>query len=741
MLVTSAAALLDLLRDSKILQPAQLQQLESELQIGTTDPQAAADMLLRRNWLTAYQARQLLSAEGQSLLLGPYILLEPLGEGGMGQVFKARHHVLERVVALKLIRAERLSNDPEAVRRFQREAKAAARLSHPNIVLIYDADCSGDTYYIAMEYVEGTDLAEWVKKTGPLAVTQACEFIRQAALGLQAAHEAGMVHRDIKPSNLLAAGLLLNGRERKVQSGEPIGSRLPAPESPLADPVIKITDMGLVRIVQGDEARSSVVSLTQEGSIVGTPDYIAPEQARNAHRVDIRADLYSLGCTFYYLLTGQPPFADGSAVEKLLMHQLDDPAPVDRLRRNVPPDVASLVHKLMAKFPRDRYQTPAELIAALAVCQPGKPPAPPVTPTDPQVTPTGLHSAMLQAPPGAAGTIKRAAPTAPGAKPGESEETILAQPAKQIAQLTGHIGSVVSLAFNPQRDALATGGLDGTTRLWEFSGSKPRVRDVLRKHVGAVHSLVFSSDGGMLAAGSGSTDGLIWIGQVTPDELRTVSICKGHLGAVEAVAFSPDGRLLASGSHDETVRVWELAAGSSRPLEVLKGHSNAVKAVAFTPDGKLIASAAADGTVRLWDINRMWSKERAVLTHRAAVNTLAFSPDGELLVTGGQDHIVRVWGVTRPTEPQLLAEHSDHDGPVRLLLITSDGERLLAVGEGRRVSVWDEEGEKIEEWLVPKLMHPYFAFTLDGRYLANGGIDGTVNVYRVAEKRSPPNPS
>src|SRR5262249_7476705 len=162
---------------------------------------------------TPYQLERLLEAGTQSLLVGPYVLLEPLGQGGMGQVFKARHHVLERVVALKLIRAERVSGDPEAVRRFQREAKAAARLSHPNIVLIYDADCSGDTYYIAMEYIEGTDLAEWVKKTGPLAIAQACDFIRQASLGLQAAHEAGLVHRDIKPSNLLAAGLLLNGRD------------------------------------------------------------------------------------------------------------------------------------------------------------------------------------------------------------------------------------------------------------------------------------------------------------------------------------------------------------------------------------------------------------------------------------------------------------------------------------------------------------------------------------------------
>src|SRR5262245_52539449 len=240
MTVTTVSTLVDLLRDAGLLLPAQLQLSESDLRTEYSDAQAVAEMLLRRKWLTPYQAAQLLSPEGQSLTVGAYVLIEPLGEGGMGQVFKARHRVLDRVVALKIIRGDRGTVNPESVRRFQREAKAAAALSHPNIVLIYDADRFDDTYFIAMEYIEGTDLSQWVKETGPLPLRQACDFIRQAALGLQHAHERGLVHRDIKPSNLLAAGLLRN-RPPAPHLASPL-DQTPPPVSP----VIKILDMGLV---------------------------------------------------------------------------------------------------------------------------------------------------------------------------------------------------------------------------------------------------------------------------------------------------------------------------------------------------------------------------------------------------------------------------------------------------------------------------------------------------------------
>ncbi len=336
MATTSPNSLLDALRQHRLLDFKQLEELDS---FHLPDPKALAKELIQRGWLTPYQANQLLNGKSHELVLGSYILLERLGEGGMGQVFKARHRKLGRIAAIKLIRKERLDN-PNAVKRFQREVRSASALSHPNIVLAYDADEIAGTHFMVMEYIEGAiDLAKLVKKNGPLPVAHACEYIRHAALGLQHANERGMVHRDIKPANLLltASGL-----------------------------VVKILDMGLARLDHTSAEGESSGTMTQEGTVMGTPDYMAPEQAMESHTVDIRADLYSLGCTFYFLLTGQVPFPGGSLMERLLKHRLNEPKPVNGLRPDVPPGVTRVVRKLMAKKPEDRYQTPAEVATALA---------------------------------------------------------------------------------------------------------------------------------------------------------------------------------------------------------------------------------------------------------------------------------------------------------------------------------------------------------------------------------------
>ena len=339
MSIASTASLVDTLRQHRLLDLEQLEELKS-FQVRFLDSKALAGDLIQRGWLTPYQANQLLNGKGQDLVLGSHILLERLGEGGMGQVFKARHRNLGRISAVKLIRKERLDN-PNAVRRFQREVRSAAALSHPNIVRAYDADEIAGTHLLVMEYVEGAiDLAKLVKKNGPLPVPHACEYIRQAAMGLQHASERGMVHRDIKPANLL---LTAGGK------------------------TVKVLDMGLARLdhpSEDDDDKSSTMTL--EGAVMGTPDYIAPEQALDTHTVDIRADLYSLGCTFYYLLTGRVPFPGGTLLQKLNKHQNEQPMPVEKLRPEVSPDVAKVVRRLMAKKADDRYQTPADVAAALA---------------------------------------------------------------------------------------------------------------------------------------------------------------------------------------------------------------------------------------------------------------------------------------------------------------------------------------------------------------------------------------
>jgi DNA-binding NtrC family response regulator len=330
------AGLIEEARRSGVLEPEQQDELDRQLSARFPEPRELTDELLRRGWLTAWQLTQLAEGRDRPLVLGQYVLLDVLGQGGMGEVFKARQRRLKRVVALKVIRGE-CFRSPGAVQRFRREIEAAARLAHPNIVRIYDADEHNGLHFLAMEYVEGTDLDRLLKRHGPLPVPQACAYVRQAATGLQHAHECGLVHRDVKPSNLLLA----------------------------AGGVIKLLDLGLARLEPGAAQQGTADDLTQSGAVLGTPDYIAPEQALNARTVDIRADLYSLGCTFYHFLTGQAPFNGSTWTQKLLQHQLEAPAPVEQLRPDVPPAVAAVVRRLMAKHPQDRYQTPAEVVAAL----------------------------------------------------------------------------------------------------------------------------------------------------------------------------------------------------------------------------------------------------------------------------------------------------------------------------------------------------------------------------------------
>ncbi|OAI54255.1 hypothetical protein AYO44_15270 [Planctomycetaceae bacterium SCGC AG-212-F19] len=201
--IDTVAALNEELVKNQLLEATQLSQV-ARLQARAADARGLARELVQRGWLTPYQVNQLFQGHGKDLVLGHYLLLERLGEGGMGQVFKARHARLGRIVALKVIRKDKLA-DPEAVGRFRREIQAVAQLSHPNVVAAFDADQTDDALFLIMEYVEGIDLARLVREQGPLPVPVACEYIRQAALGLQHAHEKGLVHRDVKPSNLLVA--------------------------------------------------------------------------------------------------------------------------------------------------------------------------------------------------------------------------------------------------------------------------------------------------------------------------------------------------------------------------------------------------------------------------------------------------------------------------------------------------------------------------------------------------------
>ena len=308
--------------------------------------QSGADLLtslVTRGKLTTYQAEVLARNSGEPLVLGNYELLDPIAEGGMGRVFRARHRLMNRVVAVKLMAGSAIDS-PAAARRFQREVETAARLNHANIVQAYDADAADGTHLLVMECVDGSDLGRMVRRMGPLPVVQAVDYVLQAARGLAFAHQHRVVHRDVKPSNMLV------DREN----------------------TLKILDMGLARFDRPVDLDSSIThdELTRDNQFFGTLDYMAPEQAVSAKTADHRADIYSLGCTLYYLLTARPPFPAGTPAAKIVAHR-EEPIPrLADLRGDVPAALDDLLARMLAKQPEDRVQTASEVIDRLEAVVP-----------------------------------------------------------------------------------------------------------------------------------------------------------------------------------------------------------------------------------------------------------------------------------------------------------------------------------------------------------------------------------
>ncbi|MBC7819067.1 MAG: protein kinase [Planctomycetaceae bacterium] len=324
------------------------------------DGETLAKSLVKAKKLTKFQAQQLYDGKGKSLTLGNYVVLDKLGQGGMGVVLKARHRRMERIVALKVI-APLVVQNQTALQRFQREVVAAAKLSHPNVVAAYDADESNGTHFLVMEYVEGTDLAQHVKQNGPLPAELAIGCIVQAARGLAFAHEQGVVHRDIKPHNLLL---------------DPKGT-------------VKILDMGLARLEGTVGGSAEHAALTNSGAMMGTVDYMSPEQAMDAKHADARSDIYSLGCTLFFLMTGRATFVADTMMKRLTAHQ-SSPAPSlveeastvkptgtdsrSSSRSSLPgqlPALNAAFQRMVAKKPEDRFQSMAEVIVALEQCRSG----------------------------------------------------------------------------------------------------------------------------------------------------------------------------------------------------------------------------------------------------------------------------------------------------------------------------------------------------------------------------------
>ncbi len=392
--VTTSEQFLNVLQRSKLVQPDQLEVFLEPFQPGENgqgnrpggpqvglpeDPRQLARELIQGGLITKFQAQQLLQGKSRGFFVqGKYKLMSLLGAGGTARVYLCHHQGLDRKVALKFLPLQTAGE--ELLKRFYREAKAVASLNHPNIVHVFDIDRVGELHFMVLEYVDGPNLHDLVSKAGPLPPVQAADYIRQTAEGLNHAYQAGWLHRDIKPGNLLLA----------------------------KDETIKILDLGLARFFNGEPGE---LTLTHEvgGTVLGTVDYMSPEQALRSADVDIRSDLYSLGATLYYLLAGRPPLAetDVSAATKLLWLQLREPTPLHQLRPEVPMQLSAVVNKMLAKDPNRRFQTPAEVSEVLRRWAVGE-----LTPQDLQ-PPSGLTQTVTVS----GQESQRLASQAPGSQP------------------------------------------------------------------------------------------------------------------------------------------------------------------------------------------------------------------------------------------------------------------------------------------------------------------------------------
>jgi serine/threonine-protein kinase len=743
----STPQFLELLRVSKLLEPEQMAELDADSEVPRLAAKTLASRLVKRGWLTEWQVYQLVQGNGKDLVVGAYRLLDRLGEGGMGYVYKAYHQPMQRVVALKVIREEKLAH-PHAVPRFKREWRAAGQLFHPNIVLAFDAGQFENRLFFAMEYVDGLDLARLVDRVGPLPAVQACDYIRQAAIGLQHAYERGMVHRDIKPSNLIVTGA--GGREPEAR-----GQKLDGKNQDLVVPVVKILDMGLVRLDDTEELPADLAGevnpdpvITQQGKVMGTAAFLAPEQATNSHAVDIRADLYSLGCTFYFLLAGDEPFKGETPFNIVVQHRKSEPPDLQKLRPDVPPGVIAIVRKLMAKKPDDRYQTPAELAAVLGpFCEDPNNPAHLIAreklkrstqegdwgleePEDSKTAPlagkrrlppwyylAGVGVALLVV----VGGLLLVAPR--WLKTTEATNKMVEQPPPTRPEPKEKPS--VGPAPGKQPEKLARDPLP--LPAWGTPG-KVQSFDEFRGPIAV------SPEGRYVLSLDRSQQLCLW-------ELATGKVVRwfqGLSGAASCLAVSPDGRWAAAAGRDFKIRVWDVDSG--RVVTTFDKHEAEVKALAFFPDNRRLVSAGGtippDGKPKDTDLP-IWNLDNGqpigqLVGHNAQVVCVAVSPDGKLVLSGSWDHTLRLWDATTGKQRKQFGVNGQ--GPIVTCVAFHPHEPEFFTGDRTKTLArykWDTD-QGIEHFRGHTREVSCLAVSPDGSRLLSGSFDGTVRLWNTS---------
>jgi WD40 repeat protein/tRNA A-37 threonylcarbamoyl transferase component Bud32 len=674
------------LTDSGIMSRAEIDAFRESQAGGIEDatPNALAQALIEADRLTAFQADALLSENAQPVKLGNYRLVDVIGQGGMGQVYKALHERMNREVAIKVL-PPLAAMDKGLVARFHREVQVAAKLHHPHIVTAYDADEANGLHFLVMEYMPGRDLARVVEEEGPLPVDRALDYILQAARALAYAHGEGILHRDVKPANLLVD-----------DAGH-----------------VKVLDMGLARLEASD-------GLTVSGEVLGTAATMAPEQSDDVHAVDERTDVYGLGCTLFYLMGGRHMYEGDSALQVLVAHASK---PIPKLRDVCPeasPDVEQFFEGLVQKDKTHRYPGMQAVIDAVEALLGGHAPqAPPVRPRSRPSRRTLLawSGGLLLAAGLAWGAIQL-----PGSGSGATAHDL-------PSVLLSKEGTINALVLSPDGTTAYAGCVDhadgtGAIEVWDLTtGTRTHV---LEGHEQDVRSIALTGDGLTLISSSNDTTIRVWDLQAHA-QLR---VLRGHTDKVRQIALAPDESWLASVSKDGSLRVWDWRTGTElrqQPgLADPSSENRGLLSVSIHPNATRIATTGYDRTVRIWNAESL-ETEGVIGPHQNDVGIVVFSPDGKHLLYDTDNGLVRVRTADGREELAVLRGHREW---VYAITVSGDGSLAATGSMDTTVRVWQlPSGDPLHLFEGHRNTVNALAFTPDGARLLSGSADDTIRIH------------